>query len=484
MDEKLDLVLITRRTINGIVALISRQFILVLINIGTKFIVASYLAISGFGVYTVVIAIQRVISFFTDFGLGAALIQKKESINKEDTTTIFTIQFLVTLSIFCLVFIFKGVISEVFKLDITAIKLLLTLVFCIFLSSFKIIPSVLLERHIRFEKLIIPQIIEQFIFNVILVVLLLRNYGLESYTYAFLASSLTSIPVYYYISPWSISFGVSRKALAHLKYGTQYQAKNILATVKDDFLTLFLAKTLSFTQIGYIGFAQQWSFMIYRFLVDSVTKVTFSTYSRMQDNKEHLRHAIEKSLFYISSVMFPAVLGAILIFPYFIMLIPKWSNKWEPAILSFIFFSLNAGISSLSNILINVLDANNKVKVTLKLMAIWTALTWILTPIFIYRFGFNGVAAASFMVTLTIFYTTYLVRKIVYFQLLKSVYKPFLSTMIMGVCIYAFTRVYVSNFMVLTFVILMGMAVYMFSMFLLARKELYQGVKVLLRKNE
>ena len=283
MDDELDLHLITKRTINGIVALISRQFLLILINLSAKFIVSSYLAISGFGIYTVVTAVQRVISFFTDFGLGAALVQKKSELEDDDITTTFTLQFFITLTVFITVFLFRGKISDIFNLDSTAENLLLTLVFCIFLSSFKIIPSILLERHIKFERLVIPQIIEQLSFNIILVFLLLRNFELNSYTFAFLISSFISIPIYYYIRPWKISFGISRKALSHLKYGTQYQAKNILATIKDDFLTLFLTRFLTFTQIGYIGFAQQWSFMIYRFVVDSVTKVTFSTYARMQE---------------------------------------------------------------------------------------------------------------------------------------------------------------------------------------------------------
>ena len=483
MDEQFDLQLITKRTINGIIALISRQFILILINLGAKFIVSSYLAISGFGIYTVVTAIQRVISFFTDFGLGAALVQKRGELEEEDITTTFTIQFLITLTIFVVVFLLRGYIGKAFNLDGIAVSLLLTLVFCIFLSSFKIIPSILLERHIKFDRLIIPQIVEQLTFNIILVALLLKDFALSSYTYAFLVSSLISIPIYFYVSPWKISFGVSKKALHHLKYGTQYQAKNILATIKDDFLTLFLARFLSFTQIGYIGFAQQWSFMVYRFLVDSVTKVTFSTYARMQDNKEQLGKTVEKSLFYISLIMFPAVSGMILVFPYIISFIPKWQNKWEPAIFSFIFFSLNAGVSSLSNILVNVLDANSKVKVTLKLMVIWTILTWILTPLFIFNFGYNGVAIASFMVTLSIVYTINLVKQIVPFSFIKSIYKPFISSVIMSIFVYSFSRLFVSNIPILLFVILISAAIYLFSIYIFARDELINGIKVFRKRN-
>lgn len=485
MEEDLDILLITKRTVNGVFALISRQFINLLISLGARFIISVYLVASGYGIYTVVIAIQRIISFFTDFGLGAALVQKKGELEEEDTTTTFTIQFLVTLVIFIIVFLLRGIIASAFKLDNTAQFLLLTLVFCIFLSSFKIIPSILMERIIKFEKLIIPQIAEQLSFNVILVILLLKNFGLASFTYAFLVSSIISIPIYFYVSPWKIKFGISRKSLNHLKFGVQFQLKNILATLKDDLLTLFLTRLLSFTQIGFIGFAQQWAFMFFRFIVDSVTKVTFSTYARVQESKEHLRYVIEKSLFYVSLIMFPLLGGIILIFPYLVAYIPQWHNKWEPAILSFIFFCLNAAVSSLSNILVNVLDANYKVKVTLRLMVIWTALTWILTPIFIYLFGYNGVAVASFLVTLTIVYTIHLVNKVVTFNFIKSVYKPLLATIIMSILVFSFDKLFVTNIVILFFVILLGGSTYIFIMFLIAKNELYSGIKAILpKKNE
>src|SRR3989304_3625843 len=127
-------------------------------------------------------------AFFTDFDLGAALIQKKEELKQGDITTSFTVQALITLSIFILVFIFLGQFAAFFKLNAQAQELLLVLVFTIFLSSFKTIPSILLERSLKFGKLVFPQIVESLIFNGILVALTLSGYGISSFSWAFLVS--------------------------------------------------------------------------------------------------------------------------------------------------------------------------------------------------------------------------------------------------------------------------------------------------------
>lgn len=471
-----------RKSAKGIAALASRTLILNLISFVTSLVIFTILTPRDVGIYTAVIAIQRVISFFTDFGFGAALIQKKEQVTKEDISTTFTLQSGVTLGIFFLVFIFRSSIALMFKLNNDALILLLTLVFTIFLSSFKTIPSILLERKIHFHRLIFPQIVESLTFNLILLFLVINKFGLTSFSWAFLISSVISIPLYYYISPWAIGIGIHKKSLRYLRFGFQFQLKNILATIKDDFLTVILTKFLSFTEIGYIGFAQRFAFFVFRYVVDSVTKVTFSTYSRLQEDKALLKKAIEKSLFFVSILMFPMLTGLALIGPYMITYFPKWHNKWEPAAISLVFFCLNALVSSLSGILVNVLDSNGKVKITLRLMVIWTAMTWILTPLFIKFFGYNGVSIASFIVTLTIIYTIYLVKKVVDFSFWGSIRNPFIATTLMSTVLFILLQFFVKN--MLTLVITSGFVavIYCASIYLLCGKELRSDLARIFKK--
>lgn len=465
----------------GVAALASRTFVLNLISFAASLVIFTVLTPRDVGVYTAVIAIQRVISFFTDFGFGAALIQKKDKLTKEDVVTTFTLQAAVTFLIFVLIFFLRGNIANVFRLGSDAAVLLLVLVFTIFLSSFKTIPSILLERKIHFHKLVFPQIVESAAFNIILLVLVLSQFGLYSFSWAFLASSIISIPVYYFVQPWKIGFGIDKKSLKHLKFGLQFQLKNILATIKDDFLTVILTRFLSFTEIGYIGFAQRLAFFVFRYVVDSVTKVTFSAYSRLQEDKILLRKAIEKSLFFVSSLMFPMLTILIIASPFIISYFPKW-NKWEPAVLTLVFFALNAMVSSLSGILVNVLDSTGKVKTTLKLMVIWTALVWILTPVFIAFFGFNGVAIASFLVTLTIFYTVYLVKKVVDFSFLGSILKPAIATFVMAVFFYSSANLFAKSLFYLVALGLLSGVVYFVLFYLMAGKELRSDFKKIFLK--
>jgi len=106
-------------------------------------------------------------TYFSDVGLAGALIQKKGKLEANEIETTFTIQQLLIISLILLGFIFYKPISAFYKLDSVAINLYFALLISFFISSLKTIPSVLSERKLQFEKVVITQIVETLFFNVI-----------------------------------------------------------------------------------------------------------------------------------------------------------------------------------------------------------------------------------------------------------------------------------------------------------------------------
>ncbi len=90
--EEIDIALIKKKSISGIVALTSRTFVLQLIAFGATFLLTIFLTPAIFGIYFVVSAIISFLGYFSDVGLAAALIQKKEDLTFDDLRTTFTIQ--------------------------------------------------------------------------------------------------------------------------------------------------------------------------------------------------------------------------------------------------------------------------------------------------------------------------------------------------------------------------------------------------------
>src|SRR3990172_1912201 len=399
--EDFDLDVVARKSVRGIFALVSRTFFIQVLSIAASFILTIFLDPGSYGVFFVVSSLVVFLTYFQDIGLAAALIQKKEEVTKEELRSTFTLQQILVLLIVIPVLIFSKDIAVFYKLNASGYVLLISLTISFFLSSLRTIPTVILERKLDFKKLVIPQIAENLVYNMTLILMAIGGYGVTSFTVAIVLRSIVGLIIIYIISPWRIGFAFDRKILKGLmSFGIPFQINSLLALVKDDLINIYIGKVLPLTQVGYIGFAQKWAFLPLRLVMDNVIKIMFPSLSRLQHDKNALRVVIEKSLFVISFFIMPTAVGFIMLSPYFIDLIPSY-QKWAPAYISIVFFALNTVVGSLSTPITNFLYATGKAKITLYFMAGWTALSWILTPVFILWYGYSGVAIASFLVALS-----------------------------------------------------------------------------------
>jgi len=468
---------VAKRSIRGVVALVYRTFTIQIIGLVANFLLTVFLSPSIFGIFFVVSAAIAFLSYFSDIGLAAALIQKKEAITEEELRTTFTIQQILVVSVVLLALGLSGFVKSFYRLDDQGILLFQALVVSFFLSSLKTIPSIILERNLRFEKLVIPQIVENLFFYIIAVVLAAKGFGVASFTFAVLARGISGVIAIYIINPWKMRFGFQKAAAKKLlSFGLPFQTNSVLALIKDDLLIVYLGRVLPLAQVGYIGFAQKWAFTPLRLIMDNVIRVTFPSFSRLQNDKEILTKAIEKSIFAACFLIFPALMGLVVLAPYFVHFIPKYI-KWEPAILSLSFFAINAALSSVSTPLTNALNAIGKIKITLYFMVFWTVATWIITPLAIIRFGFSGVSFASAFIALSVVFVVFISKRYIKFSIGKILINPFLAAVFMGGVIYFISPMVVKNISMLILMIVFGAVIYFSTMFALAKNQIMADIK-------
>jgi len=437
--QDVDITIIREKAVKGIVALTGRTFFIQIIAFGATFLLTIFLSPAVFGVFYVVSACISFLSYFSDIGLAAALIQKKETLTESDLQTTFTIQQGLVFFLCSIMFLLSPFIGRFYNLDESGIWLFRSLIISFFLSSLKTIPSVLLERKLEFNKLVFPQIIETIGFYGVSVLLAWRGFGITSFSYAVLVRAIVGLLVLYAIAPWRMKIGFSATvARKLLRFGIPFQLNSILALAKDDLMTIFLGRVLSFTEIGYIGWAKKWAEVPLRLIMDSVIRVTFPTFSRLQHDKITLGKAIEKTLFGLAVTIIPLSVGLLFFIEPAVSLIPKYV-KWYPALLSFYLFVITSLVASFSTPLTNALNAVGKIKFTLFLMVFWTIATWVLTLTFIPLVGFTGVALAQTVLSLSIFIVIALVKKVSPFSFVQSIRIPVLASIIQGT-VYYFLR--------------------------------------------
>lgn len=428
---------IKKRSISGVLALISRTFIVQIISFVATLLLTYYLDPQTYGIFYLVSSVVNFLAYFSDIGLAAALVQKHEKITPQDLATTFTLQQILVLLALVALYLISPFLQKYYGFNTEGVYLMYAMGISFLMSSLKTIPSIMLERDIQFNKLILPSVLETLVFNIVAVYFAYNGAGVRTFTYAVLARGLTGLVAMYFVYPWKPKLGIYKDSLKSLlKFGLPYQANTILAIIKDDGMTIILSKIIGTTGLGYIGWASKWAGLPLRVVMDNLSKVSFPTFARLQNDSEKLSRAVEISLKYMLLAIFPILISMSLIAQPLAIQIPKY-QKWIPALVPLYFYIYNAGWASISTSLTNLLNATGKIKSTFKLMLFWTGLTWLLMPFLATKYGYLGVAYATGIIATSSIITIIMAKKIIPFSIVKIIKTPLISSLVMGIFLYS-----------------------------------------------
>ena len=478
-DEEIDLQTVKGRAIKGIAALTGRTFLLQIISFFGFFLLTVFLGQEEIGLFFAISELVAILGYFSDVGLAAALIQKKEKPKVEDIRSTFTIQQILVLTLLIIIFCLSPWLRRFYNIDSTGFFLLVSLLIGFFLASLKTVPSVLLERKLKFDLLVVVEIVESFLFYGLAVFLAWQGWGVASYAWAVLARGVAGVILIYCFSPWPVGLAFEKDSLRHLlKFGVPYQANTFLAVIKDRLMNVFLWKIVGATGVGILGWAQKWAQMPLRFVMDAVMKVTFPAYARMQADKKELKKAVEKTLFFLGLIIFPLLVGITVLAQPLVHLIPKY-GKWEIALIALYLFLVNSFWAAVTTPLMNALTAVGKIKIVFKLMVMWTVLTWVIYPILAIKYGFNGVALGAALVSFSSAIAIWLTKKYIDFKFFAPLLKPTIGCLVMGFGLLFLRNFLPLNIFSLILLIFIGGLLYGGLVFLMVGKSLMVDVKKL-----
>ncbi|MCL4374667.1 oligosaccharide flippase family protein [Patescibacteria group bacterium] len=431
-----------------------------------------------FGIYITVLSMISLLNYFSDIGLAASLVQKKE-IDAEDVRTVFSVQQLLIITAVLIGFLASDAVQRFYQLPATGVYLYWALLFSFFLSSLKTIPSIFLERKIHFQKIVIVQVIENTVFYLTVIVLAIAKFDLTSFTVAVLVRAVAGLAAIYVISPWKPQIGISFARLKGLlKFGLPFQANSFMALLKDDLMTLYLSKAVGFTGMGYIGWAKKWAEAPIRIIMDNISRVLFPVIARIQHETDKVGRLVDKILVYQTILLAPVISGAIVLMSVFVEIVPRY-NKWAVALPLFYLFIIASFFSSYSSPFTNLFNALGRIKISFYFMVFWTAGTWILTPLLTRFLGYYGFPLTQLVLSFAFVVVVKQAKQLVKFHFWRSVYRPTLAAVIMGLAL-AFINLFLLNSLVdLLIMVMLGALIYVLVLNWIFRVNLVKLIKEL-----
>ncbi|MFZ2200154.1 MAG: oligosaccharide flippase family protein [Microgenomates group bacterium] len=458
------------RAFKGVFTLTFRRLILKIIDTVGLIFLARALTTDSFGVFGIIsFVVFTFLSFFSDIGFGAALIQKKEELSVEDTRTTFTIQQVLVSFLLLICWLVSPAIAGGYNLGNQGMWLIRVLSISLFITSFKTIPSILLERELKFEKLIIPEILETLTYNGIAVYMALHDWGVWSLVIAILARTVIGAIALNLIKPWQMGWTFSkRSASALLHFGVPYQLNSVLALIKDNVAPTLIAFWYGPAAVAYVNLAQNIASRPME-IINIVSRVTFPAYSRIQGDLPRVKRWIEKSVSFMAYLYYPAITGLIIVAPGILQyLYANKADKWLPALPTLLLFLAGAFPIIITTTYTNALYALGRPKVVLSLMGIYTVLTWALGAPLIYKYGYVGIAMAGLIITyVTLPIVVGALNNLVKVDTWDSVKKPLLASLIMGAVTYYINLIFTHSLLTLAFTCLVGMVTYILAIIII-----------------
>ncbi len=469
--EEINLQEIKHKTTSSVIFLSLRNIGIQAISFIGFFILTILLGTGEVGLFAIVSESVGILGYFSDVGLAAALIQKKDKVKKIDLQTTFLIQqVLVFLCIVAIGIAFKN-ISLAKAYGPKEMWIFISLCFAFISASLKTIPSVLLERKLNFKVISTVDISENLSFYLVAVIFAFFGFGAYSYAIATFVRSIVGLIMMYRLNPWPIGFSFSKKSVKELfKFGIPYQLNTFISLFKDRLSNLLVFSIIGRDGTGILAWAQKGPRIPLSFM-DAIMKVTFPTFSRLQDQKDILKKSLEKSIYFIALFVFPASVGIALIAPSLINIIPKYT-KWLPAVIPLYFYCANVAIASITSPLTNAFNAVGKITTTTKLMVMWTVLTWILFPWFTIKYGYVGTAIATLLVGSSSVVVWILAKKIFDVNIINTVKHPLAASILMLAFILLFQQVSPNYLATFIGTILIGITTFSLYNLIFCKKEI------------
>ncbi|MGI5841558.1 MAG: oligosaccharide flippase family protein, partial [Patescibacteria group bacterium] len=307
--EEADIQKIKEKTRTGVFFLTLRNFGIQGISTIGFFILSILLGTGEVGLFAIVAESVGILGYFSDVGLASALIQKKGKVSKEDLRTTFFIQQLLVITSLIVVSVVFSRLSQAKGYGSKELWILISLCYSFFVASLKTIPSILLERNLNYKLISTVDIAENLTFYIVAVVFAFMGFGAYSYAIATFLRSTLGLILIYRISPWPLGISFSKSsAISLFKFGIPFQLNTFIALAKDRLSNLLVAGIIGRESFGILSWAQKGPRIPLSFM-EAIMKVSFPTFSRLQDRPDILKNSIEKSVYFIALFSFPTLAG-------------------------------------------------------------------------------------------------------------------------------------------------------------------------------
>jgi len=369
------------------------------------------LAAGDYGIVSFAFIFINFMANFADFGIGNAVIQRKE-IDSAALYTAFTLKFLIGCVVVALTFIISSLAPIFFdNPQVVVVIRLLSLYFLI--SNISFLPSTMLMREMNFKMISIAEIVLSFLNSLVAIILALKGYGYWSIVAAYLMANLVSAVMLAVFRPVAVRFRLHKEIVReYVNFGGYLFLSGLLVFLIFNLDNFIIGAVNGSRDLGYYAIAYNWGSMICIVMYMVVLRVVFPLMAKLQGEDGQIRNAYLKTLEYSGYLV---VMANFVLFAvsreFLVCILGRNTDKWLPALVSLRILCVYGVLRGLLEPVGQVIMAQGKTKTLLSA----NLLASVIEAAAVYpALRFGGIEGVALVVTIA-----YLSQYMIFYQYLK-----------------------------------------------------------------
>lgn len=401
-------------------------------------VLARMLTPKDFGLLAIIAIFVQISQTFIDSGFGNALIQKKDR-SQTDYSTVFFFNLALSFGFYVILFFCAPLIADFFDNEkLTSLTRVVGL--NLIIGALVSVHKTRLTVQLRFKIQAVISLISSCVSAIVAIWMAYRGYGVWSLVALTITSISVQMVLIYILIKWRPSLEFSKTAFRSLfSYSSKLLGASLIHLLYRNIYPIIIGKKFSPVELGYFNRADTFA-MYPPYMIGSViSRVAFPIFSRIQDDNARLRNAYSKYIVFASLIIFPILIGLLVLAEPLTLLILK--EKWLPMVPMLQILCIDWMTDHLCTINLNVLYVKGRSDLAFKLEIIKKSLALGIFFVSLY-WGIIGVCWGRVVysccaVYLNSFYTKQLIG-ISLFQQLKDIFAPLLYAVCMGAVVWSF----------------------------------------------
>jgi len=451
-------------------------------------ILARFLEPSAFGLLAIITLVIGFSQMFVDMGISTAIIHKQD-VSSKQLSTLYWLNILSGFIVYGIIAILAPYIADFYNNENLTDLIRLTSI-TIVIQSFGKQFFVLFEKELKFNTIAKIDIVASIGSLILATLLALNNFGVYALIYPLIFSvSLKSILLIHnglqYHRP-QLYFKIS-DVKGFIVFGLYQMGTGIVGYFNSQFDIIIIGKVFGSETLGLYSIIKQLVMRPGQIINPVMTRVTFPTMSKVQNDTKRLKDIYLKTINYLSSVNFPIYIMMIILAHEIIILF--LGAKWLSGVEIFQGLSLYALIRSTGNPAGELINAKGKPEYGLY----WNIGLFFIIPITIYVGSFYGIIGVVWgwiilMLLLAIPNWYFLVNKLCgagFKEYFKGMLKPLVLASISGLLAYGGMLLVNSKIILINLLLVSvigGALVILLNIFF--NKEFFMIVKSMVKRND